>query len=185
MLTGSSGPPRKVSSRNLLTLELDLNLSRSSDAARGFQPKSCTMHLIARMSTSNGRLLYVPILCLTTIVQNVLNKDFRTFRRSSLLSLFSSIAAHSAKNGMPPRRLASLFSPYIFGLADDQTFDVTYREWQKATDATEHIILAYVCFRFFLFVRLTVFLTTASTATCRSETNKPTGLFLLSSKNSS
>lgn len=111
------------------------------------QPKSCTMHLIARMSTSNGRLLYVPILCLTTIVQNVLNKDFRTFRRSSLLSLFSSIAAHSAKNGMPPRRLASLFSPYIFGLADDQTFDVTYREWQKATDATEHIILAYVCSR--------------------------------------
>ncbi|GAA5875877.1 hypothetical protein JCM16303_004031 [Sporobolomyces ruberrimus] len=93
---------------------------RTAEKARGFQPKSCTMHLIARMSTSNGRLL------------------------SSLLSLFSSIAAHSAKNGMPPRRLASLFSPYIFGLADDQTFDVTYREWQKATDATEHIILAYI-----------------------------------------
>ena len=45
---------------------------------------------------------------------------------------------------MPPRRLASLFSPYIFGLADDQTFDATYEEWQKATDATEHLILAYI-----------------------------------------
>lgn len=48
---------------------------------------------------------------------------------------------------MPPRKLASLFSPYIFGLADDETFDATYLEWQRATDATEHILLAFVrCF---------------------------------------
>ncbi|GAA5950992.1 hypothetical protein JCM3765_004649 [Sporobolomyces pararoseus] len=93
---------------------------KTAEKTRGYHSKSCTMHLIARMSTSNGRLL------------------------ASLLSLFSSIAAHSAKNGMPPRRLASLFSPYIFGLADDQTFDTTYEEWQKATDATEHLILAYI-----------------------------------------
>ncbi|GAA5846946.1 hypothetical protein JCM3766R1_004024 [Sporobolomyces carnicolor] len=93
---------------------------KTAEKTRGYQPKSCTMHLIARMSTSNARLL------------------------ASLLSLFSSIAAHSAHNGMPPRRLASLFSPYIFGLADDHTFDDTYDEWQRATDATEHLILAYI-----------------------------------------
>ncbi|GAA6014815.1 hypothetical protein JCM11491_002126 [Sporobolomyces phaffii] len=93
---------------------------KSAEKTRGFHPKSCTMNLIARLNTSNGRLL------------------------ASLLSLFSSIAAHSGKNGMPPRRLASLFSPYIFGLADDQTFDATYIEWQKATDATEHIILSFI-----------------------------------------
>ncbi|GAA5896383.1 uncharacterized protein JCM6883_006886 [Sporobolomyces salmoneus] len=93
---------------------------KTAEKARGYESKSCTIHLIARMSMSNGRLL------------------------ASLLSLFSSIAAHSAQNGMPPRRLASLFSPYIFGLADDQTFDVTYEEWQRATDATEHLILAYI-----------------------------------------
>lgn len=45
---------------------------------------------------------------------------------------------------MPPRKLASLFSPYVFGLADDETFDATYQEWQRATDATEHLLLAFI-----------------------------------------
>jgi len=45
---------------------------------------------------------------------------------------------------MPPRKLASLFSPYVFGLADDRSFDETYREWQRATDALEHILLAFI-----------------------------------------
>ncbi|GJN91519.1 hypothetical protein Rhopal_004542-T1 [Rhodotorula paludigena] len=89
-------------------------------AERGFPPKSCTVHLISRLSASNGRLL------------------------TSLLTLFSTIAAHSATNGMPPRKLAALFSPYVFGLADDRGFDETYEEWQRATDAFEHILLSFV-----------------------------------------
>ncbi|GAA6062080.1 hypothetical protein JCM10212_006503 [Sporobolomyces blumeae] len=93
---------------------------KQAEKTRGYNPKSCTMHLVARLPFSSGRLLI------------------------SLLSLFSSIAAHSATNGMPPRKLAALFSPYVFGLPDDQTFDATYDEWQRATDATEHILLAYI-----------------------------------------
>ncbi|GAA5922025.1 uncharacterized protein JCM15063_003162 [Sporobolomyces koalae] len=93
---------------------------KNAERGTGYMPQSCSIHLIARLSTHDGRLL------------------------SSLLSLFSSIAAHSARNGMPPRRLAGLFSPYVFGLADDQAFDVTYEDWQRATDATEHIILSYI-----------------------------------------
>ena len=45
---------------------------------------------------------------------------------------------------MPPRKLASLFGPLLFGLADDQPFDQTYQEWQRTTDATEHLLLAFV-----------------------------------------
>ncbi|GAA5894318.1 hypothetical protein JCM5296_005136 [Sporobolomyces johnsonii] len=93
---------------------------KAAEKATGYRPKSCTVHLIARLSSSNGRLL------------------------ATLLSLFSSVSAHSGANGMPPRKLAALFSPYVFGLADDQTFDATYEEWQRATDATEHILLSYI-----------------------------------------
>lgn len=64
--------------------------------------------------------------------------------RSILLALFSSVAAHSAKNGLPPRKLAALFSPYVFGLSDDRSFDETYQEWQRSTDALEHILLSYL-----------------------------------------
>ncbi|GAA5932504.1 hypothetical protein JCM3775_005938 [Rhodotorula graminis] len=93
---------------------------RSAERASNYSPTSCTRHLISSLPPSNGRLL------------------------TNLLSLFSSIAAHSAANGMPPRKLASLFSPYVFGLADDRSFDETYREWQRATDALEHILLAFI-----------------------------------------
>lgn len=70
--------------------------------------------------------------------------DLRPARSSSLLSLFSSISAHSAKNGMSPRKLAALFSPYVFGLRDDGSFDETYEEWQRGTTALEHILLSFV-----------------------------------------
>ena len=88
--------------------------------ASSYPPKHLSSALISRLPPASARLLV------------------------GLLSLFSSICAHSKTNGMPPRKLASLFSPFLFGLADDQTFDATYTEWQRITDATEHIILAYV-----------------------------------------
>ncbi|GAA5852943.1 hypothetical protein JCM9279_000087 [Rhodotorula babjevae] len=93
---------------------------RSAERASNFAPTACAQHLISSLPPSNARLLI------------------------NLLSLFSSIAAHSAANGMPPRKLASLFSPYVFGLADDRSFDETYREWQRASDALEHIVLAFI-----------------------------------------
>ncbi|GAA5916942.1 hypothetical protein JCM8208_001652 [Rhodotorula glutinis] len=93
---------------------------RSAERASNYTPTSCSLYLMSSLPPSNARLL------------------------TDLLSLFSSIAAHSAANGMPPRKLASLFSPYVFGLADDRSFDETYREWQRATDALEHILLAFI-----------------------------------------
>ena len=129
---------------NYLNVRVVLIALSFPGTARGFQPKSCTMYLIARLPSGNGRLLYVRSLP-TSLASSSMLMEGRLYR-ASLLSLFSSIAAHSGKNGMPPRRLASLFSPYIFGLVDDQNFDQTYDEWQRATDATEHIILSYVRF---------------------------------------
>jgi hypothetical protein len=35
-------------------------------------------------------------------------------------------------------------SPYVFGLSDDRSFDETYQEWQRSTDALEHILLSYL-----------------------------------------
>ncbi|SCV68870.1 BQ2448_991 [Microbotryum intermedium] len=93
---------------------------KHSERTAGFPPRHCSTHLIARLATSSAKLL------------------------TEILSLFSSISAHSKANGMPPRKLASLFSPYIFGLADDETFDATYEQWQRLTDATEHILLSYI-----------------------------------------
>ncbi|BGP67094.1 hypothetical protein RTG_00488 [Rhodotorula toruloides ATCC 204091] len=105
--------------RGFVSWEL-YNEFKKAERATGYQPRSCTLHLVSRLSASNGRLL------------------------SSLLSLFSSISAHSAKNGMSPRKLAALFSPYVFGLRDDGSFDETYEEWQRGTTALEHILLSFI-----------------------------------------
>ncbi|KAK4054880.1 hypothetical protein OIV83_000804 [Microbotryomycetes sp. JL201] len=93
---------------------------KSSERTLSFPPKHLSTALLSRLPPSNARLL------------------------KSLLALFSSICAHSKANGMPPRKLASVFSPFVFALSDDATFDATYVEWQRATNATEHIILAYI-----------------------------------------
>ena len=59
----------------------------------------------------------------------------------TLLDLFSSVSARSATNGMTPRFISGLFSPYIFGLSEDKNFDETYSEWLWFTDALEHVLL--------------------------------------------
>lgn len=89
-------------------------------AESNYPPRFISTHLIARLPSPSARLL------------------------TSLLSLLSSVAAHSSTNGLPPRKLASLFGPYLFGLADDQPFDATYQEWARATDAAEHLLLAFI-----------------------------------------
>lgn len=85
-----------------------------------FSPTSIKVHLLDKIPAANARLL------------------------TTVLELFANIAAHSKANGMPPRRLAGTLGAYIFGLPDDETFDATYIEWQRATNATEHLLLAYV-----------------------------------------
>ncbi|GAA5992010.1 hypothetical protein JCM10908_000695 [Rhodotorula pacifica] len=96
---------------------------RAAERDGSYAPTACSAFLINRLPPASGRLL------------------------SILLALFSSVAAHSAKNGLPPRKLAALFSPYIFGLSDDRSFDETYQEWQRSTDALEHILLSYLRFQ--------------------------------------
>ncbi|KAK4058059.1 hypothetical protein OIO90_000798 [Microbotryomycetes sp. JL221] len=93
---------------------------KHSERTTSYPPKHLSQALLSRLDSPNNRLL------------------------STLLSLFSSICAHSKANGMPPRKLAALFSPFVFGLSDDATFDATYAEWQRGTSALEHIILAHI-----------------------------------------
>lgn len=45
---------------------------------------------------------------------------------------------------MPIRKLATIFSSYIFGLPDDAPFDTTYASFLRYSHATEHLLLAFV-----------------------------------------
>lgn len=117
----------KTAEKGMLTLCSRVEVSETnllfSFAAASYPPTSCTTHLLSRLPTESENLL------------------------SSLLSLFSSVSAYSSTNGMTPRKISSLFSPYVFGMDDDKSFDETYAQWQRATDAMEHMLLAFVsCF---------------------------------------
>ena len=61
-----------------------------------------------------------------------------------LLALFTHAAVHSARNGMTPSRIARLFGAAIFGLPEDASFATTYCAYVRASNATEHILLAYM-----------------------------------------
>lgn len=63
---------------------------------------------------------------------------------TQLLSLLSSAGAYALENGMTIARLARTFGPLIFGLPEDDTFARTYAVYVRATNATEHLLLAYV-----------------------------------------
>ena len=63
---------------------------------------------------------------------------------TTLFSLLSSATSYSLKNGMTPSRLARLFGPLLFGLPEDETFQRTYDAYVRASNATEHLLLAYI-----------------------------------------
>ncbi|GAC98882.1 hypothetical protein PHSY_006477 [Pseudozyma hubeiensis SY62] len=65
----------------------------------------------------------------------------------SLFSLLSSTASYSLKNGMMPGKLCKLFGPLLFGLPEDETFARTYDAYVRASNATEHLLLAYIRFQ--------------------------------------
>lgn len=54
------------------------------------------------------------------------------------------LPSYSTKNGCTVRKLATLFSSYIFGLPDDGTFEHTYTAFNRFSHATEHLLLAYI-----------------------------------------
>ncbi|KAH8920615.1 hypothetical protein BT69DRAFT_396164 [Atractiella rhizophila] len=93
---------------------------RIGEREKIYPPRYFTTHLLYHLSTQTSNLL------------------------QCLMELLSSTAAYSHQNGMTPKKLASLFSAYIFGLPDDETFDTTYSVWLKYTHATEHMLLAYI-----------------------------------------
>jgi len=66
---------------------------------------------------------------------------------SSLFSLLSSTASYSLKNGMMPAKLSKHFGPLLFGLPEDETFARTYDAYVRASNATEHLLLAYIRFQ--------------------------------------
>ena len=63
---------------------------------------------------------------------------------TSLFTLLSSTTSYSHKNGMTPSRLARLFGPLLFGLPEDETFERTYEAYCRASNATEHLFLAFI-----------------------------------------
>ncbi|SPO32115.1 uncharacterized protein UTRI_02672 [Ustilago trichophora] len=65
----------------------------------------------------------------------------------SLFSLLSSTASYSLKNGMMPTKLCKHFGPLLFGLPEDETFARTYDAYIRASNATEHLLLAYIRFQ--------------------------------------
>lgn len=64
-------------------------------------------HLLSRLPSSSANLL------------------------TSLLDLLCSAISYTTKNGCTPHRMAALFGPFIFGLCDDQPFEVTYSGFVK------------------------------------------------------
>ena len=54
------------------------------------------------------------------------------------------MAAYTVQNGSTPRKLAALFSSFIFGLPDDLGFEETYALFLCYTHATEHLLLAFI-----------------------------------------
>ncbi|KAL9937985.1 hypothetical protein V8E36_003530 [Tilletia maclaganii] len=64
----------------------------------------------------------------------------------ALFSLLSSVTAYSLKNGMTPSKISRLFGVLLFGLPEDETFARTYDAFARASNATEHLFLAYIRF---------------------------------------
>ncbi|CAO1638591.1 unnamed protein product [Sympodiomycopsis kandeliae] len=62
----------------------------------------------------------------------------------SLFSLLSSTTSYTLSNGMTPSKLARLFGVLLFGLPEDETFSRTYEAYVRASNATEHLLLAHI-----------------------------------------
>ena len=63
----------------------------------------------------------------------------------TLFTLLSRLSAHSASSGHTPPSLSPLFGPLLFGLGHSPlSFHHAYHRYLRATNATEHLILAFI-----------------------------------------
>lgn len=63
----------------------------------------------------------------------------------TLLTLLGRLSAHSASSGHTPPSLSPLFGPLLFGLGHSPlSFHHAYHRYLRATNATEHLILAFI-----------------------------------------
>jgi len=61
------------------------------------------------------------------------------------ISLLARLTAHSSSSGHTPATLSPLFGPLLFGLGPAALpFHHTYLEYLRATNAMEHVLLAFV-----------------------------------------
>jgi hypothetical protein len=63
----------------------------------------------------------------------------------NLLSLLACLTAHSSSSGYTPPTHSPLFGPVLFGLGPSALpFHITYLEYLRATNAMEHVLLAFI-----------------------------------------
>ncbi|PKI83757.1 hypothetical protein MVES_002375 [Malassezia vespertilionis] len=61
-----------------------------------------------------------------------------------LLDFFAMVAARSSHNGTPPSVIGRIFGVLLFGLPEDAEFEATYTAYICASNAAEHLILAFM-----------------------------------------
>ncbi|WFD26314.1 hypothetical protein MNAN1_001293 [Malassezia nana] len=61
-----------------------------------------------------------------------------------LMDFFALVATHSSQNQMTPSRLGRHMGVLLFGLPEDASFADTYAWYVQASNATEHILVAFI-----------------------------------------
>ncbi|PWZ01694.1 hypothetical protein BCV70DRAFT_199130 [Testicularia cyperi] len=107
-----------VQQRGFVDLEV-YNVWRDNERRQQY-PTSAFKDFVSHLAPENARLL------------------------TALFSLLSSTAAYSFKNGMMPSKLSKHFGVLLFGLPEDESFARTYDAYVRASNATEHLFLAYI-----------------------------------------
>lgn len=93
---------------------------RLAERQSGYEIRFIKTHLLSRLPSTTANLI------------------------QSLFDLLSSTAAYSSANGSSPKKLSAIFSSYIFGLPADEPFERTYAAFARFSNATEHLLLAYI-----------------------------------------
>lgn len=83
-------------------------------------PMDSYIHLTQMLDASVGRLLDV------------------------LMDFFALVATHSSQNRMKPSQVGRYMGVLLFGLPEDASFADTYAGYVRASNATEHILLAFM-----------------------------------------
>lgn len=93
---------------------------RMAERQSKYNPNFIKTHLLSQLPSATANLLY------------------------NLLDLLAATATYTSVNGSSPKKLSSIFSSYIFGLPSDEPFERTYAAFTRFTNATEHLLLAFI-----------------------------------------